>query len=149
MNQKISLRIHSIALITFLLSFMNGCGSANPAGRIPVSGEVTLDGTSLDGGTIEFTPIAGKIGSGGKIAAGKYNLPLEKGLPPGDYIVRITSPTIPPAGPSIAKAPGMEPEDIHLGKERVHARFNSKSELKMTVPADAQSFIKNFTVTSR
>lgn len=147
MAHKLSRRLLIFGLVIFL-SCLNGCGNSNPFGRIPINGAVTLDGIPIESGTIEFSPIAGKIGSGGKITAGKYSLPLDKGLPPGDYIVRITSPIIPSATSNAGKIPGMEPEDVHLGKERVHARFNSKSELKVTVPADTKSLLQDFKVTS-
>jgi hypothetical protein len=150
MHLKTPSRCQSLVWLALCLIFGSGCGGSNPSGRVPISGLVTLDDTPIDVGTIEFSPITGKLGSGGKITAGKYSLPLEKGLPPGEYIVRITSPIVPPAAASAAsKVPGMEPEDVHLGKERVHARFNSKSELTVNVPADAAIFSKDFAVTSR
>lgn len=128
---------------------LNGCGNSNPGGRIPVSGNVTLDGSPLTSGIIEFTPTTGKIGSGGKIAAGKYRITAERGLPPGEYLVRITSLGEGRSTTDIPQAPGLDPNDIHADVERIHSRFNSKSELLINVPAGSSAFTKDFNVTSR
>lgn len=71
----------------------SGCGG-NPLGRMNVSGEVTLDSKPLPQGLIQFEPTErgeGKVGSGTSIKDGKYSIPSLKGLPPGEYRIRIHS----------------------------------------------------------
>ena len=118
---------------------LSGCGTGNPLGRQPVSGNVALDGVTLDRGTIQFSPRQpnGGVGSGALIENGKYAIPANKGLPPGEYLVRLFSAqkrenSISP-GP-----PGSEPLGFNggaIGKERIPARYNVRSEqvVKVTV----------------
>lgn len=129
----------------------SGCQPANPLGRVAVSGNVTLDGTPIDEGTIEFAPHAG-VGSGAKIVNGRYALEEVRGLPPGKYQVRIYSPRLPvraeetppgaPPGP-----PG--PESSLLGVERVAAKFNTRTTLTAEVPQNSEPLTFDFAVTSK
>jgi len=87
-----------------------GCGSRNPLGRRAFSGRVTLAGKPLDQGTISFEPQQQPGFAGGAVILdGRYEVPAEKGLPPGKYLVRIystegggvTQPAAGPPGPPI------------------------------------------------
>ena len=102
-----------------------GCGGGGPpSGRLPISGEVTLDGQPLDQGAIQFEPTdkTSKLNAGGVIANGKYNIGSEQGLPPGKYKVLITSvPKDTRTAEEAMNNPGEPPA------ERVAAKYNSES----------------------
>lgn len=75
-----------IATITFL-----GCGSD---GLVPVSGQVTLDGTPVSSGRVEFYPEVGRPASGAIGSDGRYSLTTDgagEGVEPGKYAVTITA----------------------------------------------------------
>ncbi len=67
------------------------CGCAGDK-RLPVSGNITLDGQPLSLGAITFVPNGDKKSnsSGSSVVDGKYSIPAEKGLMPGKYSVSIT-----------------------------------------------------------
>ena len=65
------MRLCALLLSFLLVAALLGCGPGNPLGRKALSGTVTLDGSPLDGGTIEFHPLEGGVQSGGLIHAGR------------------------------------------------------------------------------
>jgi len=97
------MRAHSyiaIWVVSFVL-LLAGCGPANPLGRKPLSGSITLDGKPLERGAIEFHPLEeGGVQSGALINAGRYSIPAHQGATPGKYRVVIydtyESPPLPP-----------------------------------------------------
>lgn len=83
------------ALIAILgLCVVAGCGPSDPLGRKAISGTVTLDGTPVEQGTINFEPQGGgaTTSSGANISDGKFAIKKEFGLPPGSYVVRVSVP---------------------------------------------------------
>ena len=63
------------------------------------------------------------MSSGAIITNGRYAIESTKGLPPGDYLVRIYSAeAMPEGGPRDPNNPVAQ-----LGRERIPADFNSKS----------------------
>lgn len=122
-------------IVVALLAAIAGCGAGNPLARQRVSGKVTLDSKPLQQGSIQFVPQqSGGIFSGAVILAGEYAMPAQKGLPPGKYLVRISSPEAPrsegePSGPP---GPGGLP-----GKERIPAPYNVESTIVIEVTASA------------
>lgn len=76
-----------------LIVVSNGCGFGGVAsGRVAVSGVVTLDGTPVTAGRINFIPDGNNDSpaAGGTIdASGRYRLPVSDGPMPGTYVVRI------------------------------------------------------------
>ena len=114
------------------LALSAGCGPGNPLGREALSGTVTLDGQPLASGNIEFTPLApGGVSSGETISGGRYEIEAVRGLPPGEYRVRIYSSeksTAPPT-PEEAALPALH----RPGVERIAPRFNTASQLKAEV----------------
>lgn len=131
-----------ICLAVIVVCTLYGCGTGNPLGRQAISGNVTLDGAPLDRGTIQFSPrrSSGGVGSGAVIDGGTYTLPAEKGLPPGEYLVRLFSaesveapvPAAPPTESDLP--PGFRP--TKTGKERIPARYNVQSDLFVIVTTD-------------
>lgn len=69
-----------------------GCGPKTD--RLPITGKVSLDGAPLDSGSIRFNSQPGEPlrSAGAMIHNGGYEIPVEKGLLPGVYIVQISSP---------------------------------------------------------
>ncbi|MDR1289707.1 MAG: carboxypeptidase-like regulatory domain-containing protein [Planctomycetaceae bacterium] len=81
-----------LIIVTINLS-VSGCSQSNPLGRLKIEGTVTLAGKPVNG-SIEFEPIGNqkeRVQSGGLIIDGKYRIPAEKGLVPGEYSVRIVA----------------------------------------------------------
>lgn len=111
-----------------MASILIGCGSAPTAGRQPLSGEVLLDGQPLDEGMIHFEPSIDsklRLDTGAVITKGKYQLPAEHGLPPGKYIVSISSRTKDTRSADEAMK-GAEPSTV---KERIAPKYNSETTL--------------------
>src|SRR5438045_1376198 len=76
-------------LTAFALLAAAGCGS----GRVPLAGEVTYDGQSIDEGTITFVLASGDDAAGkpsARIEGGKYKFDKDTGPAPGKYKVEIT-----------------------------------------------------------
>ncbi len=97
-----------------------------------------MDGAALTGGNIEFVPQAPQgVSSGAAIVEGRYSIEAAKGLPPGDYLVRIFSSTKSevPRTPEEAALPA----DHRPGWELVDARFNTATTLSVEVRPDANN----------
>jgi hypothetical protein len=131
----------AIIAILFFTGSISGCGPGTD-GRVKAAGEVMLDGTPLDNGTIELHPKSpGGTMTGGMINNGKFEIPAEQGPKPGSYEVRIfaaantgatVNPNEPPGPESQAKAPA----------ERIPPRFNVKSELTTEIGANGEEALK-------
>ena len=126
--------IGPLCLIVLWMGLGTGCGPGNPLNRLPISGEVKLDGVPLDQGTIQFTP-EGKegVGTGDLITNGTYSLPAEKGLPVGKYRVRITAPEGGEAGINPNEPPG--PTTGQPARDRIPPEYNTQSEIVVEVTA--------------
>ncbi|MDR0610493.1 MAG: hypothetical protein LBG58_10320 [Planctomycetaceae bacterium] len=78
-----------------LLLIISGCNTNNPQERIPIRGEVTLDGKPLEHGEILFSSIAGStpaVSTGSFIKNGTFSLPAKQGLIPDQtYSVHFRS----------------------------------------------------------
>ena len=122
-----------------------GCGEPNPLGRKAISGNVVFDGTPLDTGVIEFVPKdpAGHS-TGTVINNGEYSIEAHKGVPPGNYIVRITSPTddatIDPEEELLPPGPQETgPRQPPPATERIPANYNTKSDQRVEVTEDGDN----------
>ena len=131
------LLLRFVAVVACLVSLL-GCGGGNAKSGSPVSGNVTLDGSPLDYGTISFSSIDDpKLeGSAATIQDGKYQIPADNGLPPGKYRVSISAPSGGPTSsdPNEAMAQASQPT-----VERVADRYNKQTELEATITAGANS----------
>jgi hypothetical protein len=115
-----------------------GC-SDQYAGRMAVSGNVTLEGQPLDGGSISFEPIDQGLDTraGGEVKNGRFSIPRESGLKPGKYLVRLTAgdgktPTNEEAG-----APGGSTNIISV--DRIPEDWNVNSKHEVEVKADGSN----------
>ena len=138
-------RIAAGVLCASLIPLAVGCGGANPLGRKPVSGNVTLNGTPIENGSIAFSPLDGGTQSGGLISGGNYSIEEEKGLVPGKYRVEIYAQ---PAAPELP--PGHMPGDPlpPPPKEMVPPEWNVNSKQTIEVTADSPTEF-NFDITSK
>lgn len=118
----------ALVLITLVAAFA-GCNSDN---RRAVSGEVSLDGEPVSGGSIVFLPATGDGSKGAaEIVDGKYAIPSEQGLPPGNYRVEIRWSK--PTGKQIPSGdPGMLMDER---LEAMPAKYNTASTLTAEITA--------------
>lgn len=123
--------VAQVCVMGVVLGSLVGCGGAsNERNLQAVSGTIRLAGAALPDGRIEFSPVeSGGLSSGATISEGKYTIPADKGLPPGDYIIRISS-----AGADSEEAPDM-PGEAKLKQELIPAEFNAQSQERRTVKA--------------
>jgi hypothetical protein len=129
------------AATCLVVLLVSGCGHRDPLGRLAIAGAVTFQGKPLDQGTIEFTPEGGKGVSGGAmIKEGNFNLPRSQGLPPGTYLVRISS-----SESSASPAPAFPGEHKEEAKERIPADYNTHSKQTIKVEAGGRNEF-NFTI---
>jgi hypothetical protein len=113
----------------------SGCGGDDGDGLFPLSGSVSFNGEPIDLGSIALIPAGGgsanNRSSGGVIQNGTYQIPQEKGLSAGTYRVEI----------HWLKKTGRELTDPMSGdkyderKEALPARFHTRSELTLEIPA--------------
>jgi hypothetical protein len=125
-----------IALVALAGTFLLCAGCFNSyGGRLPIKGKVTLKGTPLDNGTIEFLPATPEISTkeGAVIVNGTYAIDRQHGLVPGKYRVSITSGDgrTPAAGD---QPPGPTGANI-VSKDRIPPEYNSKSTQEVEVTA--------------
>jgi len=108
----------------------SGCGSAPPAGKVLVTGTVTVAGKPLNRGIINFGCADGTsaMGSARISPQGEFSVHLR----PGDYNVAILDPQ---AGMRPPSTPGGRPTSV---KSVVPSRYESAntSGLKLTAAAD-------------
>ena len=98
--------------------------------REPVTGTVTLDGVPLDYGIINFRPQGHAAASSGSVVTkGKFKIPGDKGLQPGNYKVNIQA--FKETGRMAQGLPG-EPER----PERVPVQINEAGQLTATISAN-------------
>jgi hypothetical protein len=100
--------------------------------RVAVAGTVTLDGTPLSEGMIQFDPAAETKGTtaAGEISGGKYSIAQSQGPVPGKHKVQISGRH--PARIKPGEPPGGTPKPA---PETVPAKYNTQSTLETDVPA--------------
>ena len=122
-------------LLATALVFVACVGCGRGLNKSAIKGTVKFKkGEVIDRGMIEFSPADPKSGnqSGALISDGAYNIPQDKGLRPGKYIVRISAPSGLLSGQG---APGSG--KMELPKERVSEIYNSKSKLEVEVKQES------------
>ena len=124
-------------LLALGLCVLPGCGVKTD--RLKISGEVTLDGVPLDGGSIRFTLLGGEtvLASGAMINGGAYHIPREQGLLPGTYQVEISK-ADEAAPPVMARATPGGP-GIPVAPERIPPEYNLESKQTVEVTADGDN----------
>jgi len=118
------------------LVLLAGCSS-----KPSISGKVNFDNTPVDEGSITFLPEGGQRAEGARATAeikdGKYEIPSEKGPPPGKYRVEIFWKK--KTGKQIQNPtdPGTM---IDESKQVIPEKYNVKSELTAEVKSGANTF---------
>jgi hypothetical protein len=103
-----------------------GCGDSSK--KVPVRGNVTYQGQTLENGSITFFPTAGRPAFAALTAEGDYSIELD----PGDYTVTVeNSATLPPSFKEGDPPP--PPPKIVVPPEYTS---RARSTLKATVAAD-------------
>jgi hypothetical protein len=126
----------SLLWVLLAVGMCMGC-SGDSAGRLPVRGEVIVDGTPVRQGNISFEP-TGKQGlsTGAIITDGKYAVAEKDGLPPGEYLVRINA--YADKGPAAYEGAPVRGADMDgllppPPKPLLPPEYNEKSTQKVTV----------------
>ena len=113
-----------------LIFLTHGCSDSAKHGAI--SGTVTLDGQPLKTGIIRFDPVDGQSATAdATITDGKFTATV----PPGEKRVSITSPKV------VGKKKMYDTPDspiVDLTEELLPVKYNSQSELKLTVTVGDQ-----------
>ena len=137
--------IRNIACLAIALGAVVGCGTKTD--RLPITGKVTLDGVPLDSGSIRFSSKPGEKlqAAGAMIHNGAYEIPAEKGLLPGVYIVQMSSPDL-NAPPIMIGGEDGAPK-FPVAPERVPPEYGELSERTIALTADGESEF-NFDMTS-
>jgi hypothetical protein len=108
-----------------LVALFVGC-SNDPLGRQPISGRVTLDGSPLEKGTVNFHPVEdAATASGGPIEGGSFALDREHGLAPGMYRVTINAPK--PGTGQEAQENTLPGDPLPVPEELIPAAWNTNS----------------------
>ncbi len=114
---------------------LGGCSadSGDALPRVAVSGTVTLDGTPLPEGTIQFDPAKETPGPpvSGEISGGKFSIGKPSGPVADQYEIRISS--IAPVKFKEGEQPGPVPRPR---PETVPEKYNTKTTLSKGVTAD-------------
>lgn len=120
-----------------------GCGGPaadySALGLVNVSGTVTLDGSPLEGATVVFEAADGQFSSGVTDAGGRYTLRIDSdhtGVTPGEKIVRVTSRPLSEEWGEEGEENGGEAAGGGPPPEKIPARYNRESELRLTVPGE-------------
>ncbi len=118
-----------------LLALAAGC-SDQYAGRVAVSGKITLQGQPLKAGTISFVPLEKQdTQSGAPVENGDYSVPRPKGLKPGKYLIQITSGDgKTPVNEDDAAGPGGSTNIVSV--DLIPEDWNVKSTRQVDVKAD-------------
>lgn len=135
-----------IRLLSALIAILVGC-NASSTRQGAVSGHVTLDGQSVERGSILFTPIDGTPGvvTGGEIKGGQYALSGVKGPAVGWNRVEVRAAR--GTGKMIPRGLGGTGEPVEEQVEGVAPRFNTQSTLKVEIKAGNNT--ADFQVTSK
>jgi hypothetical protein len=113
-----------LAVVCGVVLLISGC---NPP-LIEVQGEVQLDGTPVETGSISFEPANGQGSEfGAAILAGRYQALAPPSAGPGTHIVRIRASR--PTGRQIPAGPPHPPSFMIDELKPVSAAYNVKSTL--------------------
>jgi len=118
----------SLSLLFLLMFVLSGCSKSDPLNRQSVSGKVILGGEALANGSIEFHPTSesGTM-SGAVITAGKYSIAAARGLPPGEYLIRIYS------ADESAEPIEIPGESNLIAVEKIPEEYNVNSDQRRTI----------------
>lgn len=117
-----------------------GCGPTSD--RLRIRGEVRLDGKPIDRGSIRFTPMDGgqSLSAGAMIRDGEFDVPQERGLPPGTYRLSVSSPDR--EGEKVPYRAGPGQPTIMVTRDRIPVSYNMESEHQIELEASGKNFFE-------
>lgn len=131
------------------VAIFSGCGSDRGPERVIVFGTVTYNGKPVSG-TIRFVPTAASAVpmAAASIIDGAYRVGLRGGVSVGTHTVAIEAYHV----PSSTSAQGMAPLPIAgargvSGVQYLPKRYNTNSELKVTIEPGSREITKSFDLT--
>jgi hypothetical protein len=130
---------HTAVLLCAVIAILLIVGCGPHSDRLEISGEVTLDGQPLSGGSIRFTSLDREkvAASGAMVENGQFLIPQEKGLTPGKYHLEINAPDN-DAAPIIVRGEPGGP-GIPTQPERIPPEYNTSSNKTIEVTADGDN----------
>lgn len=144
-------QLHQSACFLAFVAFVVACGCSGEAiERATVSGKVTLDGKPMPSGQIRFRPTSETGGPGWSawIKDGNFTTAGTKGTPVGELRIEIDAYRTPSwykGHPAAADG-----EEAMIPQEQfLPSKYNTQSELKMTIPPGSGAVEKDWELTSR
>jgi len=128
-------------LFVLACGFFFGCQSKDSLKRQGVSGTVILEGQPLQAGSIEFESPA--FISGAPVQDGKFTINPAKGIPPGEYLVRIHASAA--MSKMTASGEGDAPGEPVSTMELIPEEYNEKSKETRTVE-EGKANVFEFTI---
>lgn len=134
----------AIAALAALWATTPGCGDSGPP-RSVVRGAVTFDGRPIKNGEIRFHPTEGTDTPpwGAVVVDGEYLCQGRGGVPVGTHRVEILAFSDAPAPPPDPDAPMLSEEDL-VGNQFIPARYNTQTELSVTIEETDEPITKDF-----
>jgi hypothetical protein len=135
-----------ISSVLMLAAIAAGCGKPDPWERMPLSGQVTLDGKPLASGQLTLFPLGDIRGpaAGAEIKQGAFSIPKHEGPVVGKHRVEIrsvqkTGRQVP--SPSAVEGDAVLPEGTMVEEyaDVIPKRYNTYSELEIDIQADTQN----------
>ena len=135
---KLQRSLIAVLVLQSALWLVAGCGGGGSK-RMAVHGKITVDGTPLPNGLIDFLPLDKQNGQpgGSAIEHGEYAISAEKGLLAGDYQVQIRADR--PTGKKIwdgmgdERWPASKKNMVELMESYIPVRYNDRTELRAKI----------------
>ena len=123
---------------------LGGCKDSG-SGRVEIEGRVTLNKNPLEKGLVSFRPQPGTASpsAGAKIVDGDFSVASDGGLLPGEFWVEITASR--PTGKKVRTR--FSDQMVTLEEQYVPDKYNTKTQLEITIPPDVEKITKNFELT--
>ena len=147
---RVGLRFACPTLLLFIgCMFICGCGRQGPE-RVTVSGNVTYRGQPLKEGMIRLIPTPGTNApvSTAAIIDGRYTLAAHGGVPVGTHKIEIMAYRAnkqQPPDTALSDFPGVGSKAKVV--QIIPEKYNTKSELEITVPSGSGKITKDFDLT--
>lgn len=127
-------------LLALVATLVVGCGPTTD--RLRIQGEAKLDGEPINRGSIRFEPNdgSGSPSVGAMIRDGEFDVPRERGLPPGVYRLSISSPDR--DGPKVPYVPGPGYPPIMVARDRIPVSYNLESEHTITLDPSSDNYFR-------
>ena len=134
-----SMRGHLLCALSVAFCALLTASGCQRSEKISMAGKITLDGVALPTGSISMIPLEKGPSVGSEIVAGTYNIPTDHGpLRGAKYRVEIRSLDVSSGSTKNPLSGGTFP----VYEDRVPPAYNSKSQLELSVPEDADDLLQ-------